>query len=273
MKNLKKAKNFIFDILFPIQCLGCGRELEDLKPKERWICPECLGKIKIRKNQVCPFCKEWSEEGRTHYRCKESTSLDGVWVATEYKYEVVNEAIWKFKFSFIKDISFPLSEILIKSILEVEEYGDFQDLILANFSQENKEEKIYIEEEKNKEVETVVIPIPLHKRRYNWRGFNQAFLLAEYIANRFKLDIYGNVLFRKRNTKPQTKVRSIEERKENIKGAFFISKYSNVRNLIKNKNVIIVDDVCTTSATLLECAKELKKAGVKNIWGLVVAGR
>lgn len=273
MKNLKKAKNFVFDILFPIECLGCGIELENLKPKERWICPECLGKIKMRKNQVCPFCGEWSEDGRTHYRCRKDTSLDGVWVATEYRYEIVNEAIRKFKFSFIKDLSFPLSEILIKNILEVEEYGDFQDLVLANFSQENKEEKIYIKEEKNKEVETVIIPVPLHRMRYNWRGFNQAFLLAECIADRFKLDIYNNVLFRKRNTKPQTKAKSTRERKENIKGAFFISKYLNVGNLIKNKNVIIVDDVCTTSATLKECAKELKKVGVKSVWGLVVAGR
>ena len=273
MRILFKAKNFVFDILFPIQCLGCGVELENLKSKERWICPECLEKIKIRKNQVCSFCGEWSEGGKTHYRCKENTSLDGVWVATEYKYEVVNKAIRKFKFKFIKDLSFPLSEILIKSILNVDEYGDFQDLALVNFSQESREEKIYIEEEKNKEVETVVIPVPLHKRRHNWRGFNQAFLLAKPIAGRFKLDVYSNVLLRGENTKPQTKVKSIEERGKNIKGAFFVSKCLGIRDLIKNKNVIIVDDVCTTSATLKECAKELKKAGAKNVWGLVVAGR
>jgi ComF family protein len=271
MKILLKAKNFILDILFPIQCLGCGIELENLDPKERWICSECLEKIKTRKDQVCPVCEQFSEGGMTHYRCKKETALDGLWVATEYKYEVVSEAIHKFKFNFVKDISFPLSEILIKSILETEEYGDFQDLVLANFSQESEEEGIYIEEEKNKKAETIIIPVPLHKKRYNWRGFNQAFLLSEYVADKFNLDICDNSLFRKRNTKPQTKIKSMEKRKENIKGAFFILKCSDSENLIKNKNIVIVDDVCTTSTTLGECAKELKKVGAKNVWGLVVA--
>lgn len=273
MKNLFKAKNFILDIFFPIQCLGCGIELENLEPRERWVCPECLKKIKTRKDQVCPVCEQFSEEGRTHYRCKKETALDGLWVATEYKYEVVSEAIHKFKFNFVQNISFSLSEILIKSILEVEEYGDFQDLVLTNFSQESGEKNVYVEEEKNKKTETVIVPVPLHKKRYNWRGFNQAFLLSEYIADKFDLDICGSLLFRKRNTKPQTKIKSMKERKENIKGAFFISEYLDAKNLIKNNNVIIVDDVCTTSSTLGECAKELKKAGAKNVWGLVVARR
>ncbi len=273
MKNLFKAKNLILDLLFPIQCLGCGMELENAEPKERWICFECLKKIKIRKDQTCPFCEEWSDEGKTHYRCKKETTLDGLWVATEYKYKIINEAIHKFKFSFIQDLSFSLSEILIRSILETEEYGDFQDLVLENFSQESGEKKVYTEEEKNKKVKTIIIPVPLHNRRYNWRGFNQAFLLSEHIANKFNLDICNNLLLRERNTKSQTKIKSMEERKKNIKGAFSISKYLTERNLISNNNVIIVDDVCTTSATLSECAKELKKAGAKNVWGLVVARR
>ncbi|MCK4891083.1 MAG: ComF family protein [Candidatus Pacebacteria bacterium] len=273
MKNLEKLKNFILDILFPIKCLGCGIELENAEPKKRWICPECLKKNKIRENQVCPACEQFSSGGETHYRCKNQTALDGLWVATEYKYEAISEVIHKFKFNFIKDISFPLSEILIKSILEVEEYGDFQDLILANFSQESEEEEIYIEKEKNKKTETIIVPIPLYKNRYNWRGFNQAFLLSKCIADKFNLDIYDNLLFRRRSTKPQAKIRSMEKRKKNIKGAFFVSERSGIKNLIKNKNIVIVDDVCTTSATLGECAKELKKNGAKNVWGLVVARR
>lgn len=264
---LHKLKNFILDILFPIRCLKCGREFENLEPKERWICKECLEKIEMREEQVCPVCERSSEGGKTHYKCKKETSLDGLWVATEYK--IVSSAIHKFKFNFIKDISFSLSEIMAKSVLEVQELSDFHNLLLSNFSQESGEEEIYIEKMKNKKTETVIVPVPLHKKRYNWRGFNQAFLLSKYIASKFNLLIDENLIIRGKNTRPQTKMKSMEERKKNIKGAFFCPR----SNLAKNKNVIIIDDVCTTLATLNECAIELKKAGAKEIWGLVVARR
>jgi len=284
MKPFLKIKNFLLDILFPIKCLGCGIELENEEPEKRWICPECLSKIKARREQVCPVCEQFSEGGRTHYKCKKETALDGLWVAAEYKHQAVSEAIHKFKFNFIKDISFPLALILIKSVLEAEEYGDFQDIILANFSQESFEEEIYIEKEKNKKAETIIVPVPLHKKRYNWRGFNQAFLLSEHIADKFKLEVYDNFLIRKKNTKPQTKIKSSKERKENIRGAFVFEINNENKNgqaqkivesdiNLKNKNIILIDDVCTTSATLDECAKELKKAGAKTAWGLVVARR
>ncbi|MGP8321205.1 MAG: ComF family protein [Methanosarcinaceae archaeon] len=273
MEKLKKIKNFILDFIFPIKCLGCQREFIKLETKERWICPKCFGKIEIRENQVCPVCEQFSEGGKIHYRCQKKSSLDGLWVATEYKYEIVRRAIHRFKFNFIQEISFPLSEILIKSILETKEYGDFQDLVLGNFSQESGEEKIYFDDEKNQKIETIIVPVPLHKRRYNWRGFNQSFLLSEYLAERFKFDVCDNLLLRKKNTKPQTKIKSMKERMKNIEGAFFVSDNKNIRKIIDNKNVIIVDDVCTTSATLGECAKELKKAGANEVWGLVVARR
>ena len=266
---LTKTKNFILDLLFPIRCLGCDQEFENLEPKDKWVCKECFEKIKTKEEQVCPACEELSENGETHHRCRKEISLDGLWVATEFNYETTREAIYKFKFRFIKDICFPLSEIIIKSILKADELGNFHDLILANFSQESGEEEIYTDKRRNKKTETIIIPVPLHKRRFNWRGFNQAFLLSQNIANRFNLPVYEDALIRKRNTKPQTKIKLMEDRKKNIKGAFVCLK----NNLIRNKNVIVIDDVCTTSATLNECAIELKKAGAKSVWGLVVTRR
>ena len=264
---LPKLKNLILNLLFPIQCLECEKEFEDLEPKERWICRECFEKMEIRKEQVCPVCEKVSEGGETHRKCKRETSLDGLWVATEYK--IVSDAVHKFKFNFIKDISFPLSEIIARSVLEVREFDDFHDLLLTNFSQESGEEEIYTEKKKNKKAETILVPVPLHRKRYNWRGFNQALLLSEYIADKFNLPVCANLIIRRRNTKPQTKIKSMKERRKNIKGAFFCPR----NDLMKNKNVIIVDDVCTTLVTLNECAIELKKAGAKEIWGLVVARR
>lgn len=260
---------FILDLLFPIQCLGCEKEFENLKPEERWICPECLVKIKTRKEQVCPVCEEFSEGGKTHHKCRNKTFLDGLWVATEYDYEIVSNAIHKLKFSFVESISFPLSKIMERSILEVEEFGDFQDVVLANHCKEGEEEEVYIERIKNKKAETIIIPVPLHKKRQNWRGFNQALLLSFCVAKKFDLAVFGNFLFRTKNTKPQTKIKSMEERKENIKNAFSCLN----KNFAERKNVILVDDVCTTLATLDECAKELKKSSAENVWGLVVARR
>jgi len=142
-------------------------------------------------------------------------------------------------------------------------------LILSELSQESGEEEIYEDKKKNEKIETIIMPVPLHKKRYNWRGFNQAFLLSKYIAKEFHLMVYEDLLIRQKNTKPQSKIKSMIKRRENINGAFSIVK----NEFLKNKNVIIIDDVCTTSATLNECAKELKNAGVKNVWGLVVARR
>ena len=269
MKFYIQLRNFILDTLFPIKCLSCNVEFENLEPAQRWICPQCLEKIKIRRQQVCPVCEQFSDGGRTHHKCAEKTHLDGLWVATEYKYDIISSAIRKFKFNFVRDISFPLSSVMIRSILEVEEYGDFQDIILTELSQNSNEEKIYIDEEKNIKTETVLIPVPLHKKRYNWRGFNQSFLLSEYISDKFDLKITSGVLIRNKNTKPQSKLKSVSKREKNIKGAFACLD----ENKIKGKSMVIIDDVCTSLLTLDECAKILKKAKAKNVWGLVVARR
>ncbi len=269
MKFYIQLRNFILDILFPIKCLGCDVEFEKLEPIQRWICPQCLEKIKIRRQQVCPVCEQFSDGGRTHHRCAEKTCLDGLWVGTEYKYDIISNAIRKFKFNFVQDISFSLSRVMIKSILEAEEYSDFQDIILTELSQDSNEEEIYVNEEKNIKTETVIVPVPLHKKRYNWRGFNQSFLLSRYISDEFNLKIINGVLIRGKNTKPQSKLRSVSKRKNNIKGAFSCFD----KNKIKGRNIIIVDDVCTSLLTLDECAKILKKAEAKNVWGLVIARR
>jgi len=113
------------------------------------------------------------------------------------------------------------------------------------------------------------VPVPLHRRRFNWRGFNQSLLLAKYIGDKFYLPVREDMILRVKNTKPQTTTKNEEERRKNIDKAFSCPNAEEMRG----KNIILIDDVCTTSATLNECAKELKKAGAKNVWGLVVARR
>ncbi|MBN2086779.1 ComF family protein [Candidatus Peregrinibacteria bacterium] len=115
----------------------------------------------------------------------------------------------------------------------------------------------------------VLIPVPLHKKRLNYRGFNQAELLAESTANISKKTIVLNALYRTRHTDQQAKL-SKRERQTNLKNAFIVNKKF-VQADNKKSVFFVVDDVCTTGSTLENCAKTLKEAGVEKVYGLVVA--
>lgn len=268
LEYLSHVKTFIADLLFPIRCLGCGVEFEDLPPEERWVCGNCLKKIAIRRLQTCPACEEYSEGGMVHIRCRSRTSLDGMWVASEYSDRLVNDSIKKLKFNFVRDIAFPLSRIIERSVFEVEEFGEFHDIFLAKRVMTEEEDK-YMDRKKNERTETVLVPVPLHRKRYNWRGFNQAELISELVSEKFGIGMNSGALVRRKQTRPQTAVESFSKRKVNVKDAFICADPSGIRG----KNVIILDDVSTTLATMDECARVVREAGAKNVWGLVVARR
>lgn len=111
--------------------------------------------------------------------------------------------------------------------------------------------------------EYVLMPVPLHKSRLRKRGFNQAYEIAKELAvfcNR-ELD---TSLIRTKNTEMQAQLKLVE-RSKNVKNAF------KTITPIKNKKIILIDDVMTTGNTLKECARTLKKAGVEDIQVIVFA--
>lgn len=112
----------------------------------------------------------------------------------------------------------------------------------------------------------IIIPIPLHSLRRADRGFNQAKEIAKGISKHLSIPLETNILKRIRFTKTQTKL-NLKERKENIEGAFQFRKGRSV----KDKNIILVDDVITTGATISECAKILLANGANKIYALSVA--
>lgn len=113
----------------------------------------------------------------------------------------------------------------------------------------------------------LLVSIPLYWWKKQSRGFNQAEVLAKSLAK--KLDRkFCPALWRIRNTKTQTAL-SQKERQENVKNVFQLNP--RFRDFIQGKNVLLVDDVFTTGATLNEAAKVLKRAGAREVWGLVVA--
>lgn len=96
------------------------------------------------------------------------------------------------------------------------------------------------------------------------------------MANYFSLCFF-NVLSRKKYTYPQAKIKEHKTRKNSLKDVFEISQefieicLESKQNLLKDRKIILVDDVMTTGTTLSEAAKTLKKAGAKEVWGLVIA--
>jgi len=112
----------------------------------------------------------------------------------------------------------------------------------------------------------IILPVPMHKKRKWERGYNQTELIAKKLAKDLNLAVYSHVLKKIKDTKKQSTLTKLQ-RTQNIKGAFEITDISK----IKNKNIILFDDIITTGSTLNECSRILKKAGVKEVTILTIA--
>ncbi len=111
----------------------------------------------------------------------------------------------------------------------------------------------------------LVLPVPLHVRRLQQRGFNQAGLLAGTLGRLIHRPVCYDILVRQCWTEPQTRLNR-EERLQNVKNAFLVPDSTRV----KDRCVLIIDDVFTTGTTLSECAKTLKEAGASEVHAITV---
>ena len=110
-----------------------------------------------------------------------------------------------------------------------------------------------------------VVPVPIHRFRAWWRGFNQTELMARPLCGELSLGDGSGILRRVRNDPKQVGL-SHRRRWENVRGAFVVSK----PEAVKGKRILLIDDVMTTGATLSECARVLKRAGAEKVYGLTV---
>lgn len=108
----------------------------------------------------------------------------------------------------------------------------------------------------------VIVPVPLHRRRFLMRGFNQAAELARPLAAESGLDFAPQALRRKKPTRQQVGL-GLAQRQTNVRGAFEVSEAAAI--LIKGRRVLLVDDVLTTGATVSACARPLKQAGARGV--------
>jgi ComF family protein len=111
----------------------------------------------------------------------------------------------------------------------------------------------------------VVVPVPLHRSREARRGFNQAAALTRSVVQDSGLPAEHRLLRRRRATIPQARAVDVEERRRNVAGAFA------VEGPVVGRTVLLIDDVCTTGATLRACADTLRAAGAARVYGLTFA--
>ncbi|MDS1030575.1 ComF family protein [Bacillota bacterium LX-D] len=213
-------------------------------------CPLCLEKI--TNNLICENCQEilqnWQKQkfcnvfGRPKKfgqlcRCtKQQTFYRKLHGVAPYQ-GVFKKAVYRLKYSGQTYLAVPMGSLMGDRLREIQGYAG-----------------------------SIIIPIPLSPRKRAIRGFNQAELLARAVAERTKLPVYTNLLTKIRDTAPQAGLKKVD-RLTNLQGAF------NVPNPepLKNKVVILVDDIFTTGSTINEAAQTLLKAGAKDVYALVWA--
>jgi len=226
--------NQILSLLFPESCPLCKKPSTDhhIAP----ICPDCWQMIHPYRGPLCQRC------GKP--LVSPVSSICGGCLKDEPPFKlarsfglyegVLKKAINLLKYQGIKRLSKPLSELILQTI----------------------------------EIPAVdaVVPVPLHERRLKEREFNQSALIARHIAKRLGIPLLPDCLIKTRDTMPQVGL-SMKERAKNIKKAFEIKD----RDLLNGKDIMLVDDVFTTGATVRECSKVLKKGGAGDIYVITIA--
>jgi len=112
-----------------------------------------------------------------------------------------------------------------------------------------------------------LIPAPISGKRRRKRGFNQAEAIAKRLSDMLDVECLTNVLYKNKDTTSQVEIKDKKERLKNLKGAFSVKN----PGLVKGKVVIVVDDVSTTGATMIEARRALLRAGAKEVYGVVAA--
>src|SRR3989344_2067098 len=226
------------DLVFPSFCQGCAVE-------GIYLCLPCQNAIDSPIHR-CLRCGKNSPLGQVHAECADSkTALSGLMVAAEYSHPAVRNLIWQLKYNSVREISKTMGLVMADFIIK----NDLADY----FSQ------------------SIVIPVPTHKKRLRFRGFNQAEEIAKHFAANLGME-YCEALIKSRPTTRQVELER-KQRIENLRGAFALNnKVFNTLNItLSTKKFILIDDVATTGTTLAECAQALRALEPAETWGLVVA--
>ena len=226
----------LLDFIFPKYCINC-------KKFGDFLCPDCFTRLSFDTRNICTVCIKPSFNGLTHPGCIRKYSLSGSFTAIVYN-SISKKLIYQFKYKpHLTGLKRFLGDLFYESLIQNEE---FNNVIKKP---------------------VIFVPIPLSKSKFKKRGYNQAEILAKELSRRFNYPLI-DCLVRIKETKSQVSFNK-KERKENVKGAFALSKKYSAE--IKNSSVVLVDDVLTTGSTFSEAASVLKHCGVRQVWAVALA--
>jgi ComF family protein len=234
--------NRFIDIIYPPRCHICQDFFGKHKPGNQLICNTCLAEFAEITSPLCPICSRTfhSLDDEDHW-CEECLRKRPRYDAmgAPYKYEgKIMDAIHQLKYGG--------KTYLVRSL----------GPLLASFAAR------WLDGTQD----FLMMPVPLHSKKLRERGFNQSLLLAKAIRPLLGLEIDFLSLRRIKYTQPQTGLRK-EQRRKNVRRAFGLGSHAN----LKGRTVLLIDDVATTTSTLNECARVLKKGGCDKVFCLVLA--
>ncbi len=204
----------------------------------RWgerLCAACLAGVERIRPPVCSRCGRPVRAAASLCAvCRTyPLTVDGI-RSVAYFEGPLREAVHAFKYRGVRTLAQPLAELLVAY------------------------QRVY------RLPAGMVVPVPLHPQREAERGYNQAALLAHAVGEALALPVAVDVLARVRATPPQVGLNAAE-RRVNVRAAFVATA------AVSGRSVLLIDDVCTTGATLDACAVALKAQGAASVWGLTVA--
>jgi ComF family protein len=219
----------IVDMFYPPFCGGCG------KPGARW-CKECLeSTIKLSELLVCGICSRPIQTPGICKNCTQSPpSFDNLKAWGVYS-GPLRRAIHRFKYE--NDLA--LADTFALFLIQL--YNNYRWPV------------------------DMIVPVPLSKKRFNERGYNQSAHLALPVSLALKKSVSYKAVMRIKDTHPQFDL-SVSDRWQNVDGAF-----NSQPKIVAGKNILLIDDITTTGATINACAKSLKKAGADGVYALTVS--
>jgi len=190
---------------------------------------------------LCEDCLALLPVNQWVYPLPTSSRLSSLFAAVSYEERLAQLLIRQLKYPpFLRDLPAQCAYLIGAHIALARPQQDFSDFLLC--------------------------PVPLHKRRLKWRGYNHAEEIAKQLGRVLSLPVVTKALVKTKGTLPQVNLNK-ETRLKNMRGVFGIQNGEEIRG----KQIILVDDVFTTGATMDECARVLKKAGAHEVFGAVVA--